>query len=157
MLSRLVVRSSYLRGSLVQRATPNFARASAPFSSITYSGGQATEGQGGYYGSGGARVGADGAAKTTEHRPEMMALAADVNQVARTMEEVETLENLIVDETDKLSSTSIEIHAKLKKLVTAPAFMECLNRLEVRGEPAWGLSVAEHELITLAREKVNQS
>eukprot|EP01083_Nonionella_stella_P214019 771398_1 len=59
--------------------------------SITYSGGQASEGQGGFYGSGGARV----SKLETEHRPEMMALAADVESLTLLMEEVYKLDAML--------------------------------------------------------------
>eukprot|EP00957_Ditylum_brightwellii_P108879 8305871-Ditylum_brightwellii.AAC.1 len=65
---------------------------------ITYSGGQATEGQGGYYGSGGSRASLTPA---SEHRPEMLALAADVQTISSIMVEVEMLENLLQSETEE--------------------------------------------------------
>ena len=34
--------------------------------------------------------------------------------------------------------------------------MNCLNRLEVDGEPVWGLSSDERDLVQYAREKVNE-
>jgi len=123
---------------------------------VQYSGGQATEGQGGYYGSGGAR-------KTMPpgewQRPQMLALAADVNKVTMLMSEVETLENILADEVKTSngvpSGKSIEIKSKIKKLCTQPEFLECLNRLELNGEPVWGLSSEERDLIISARKKVN--
>ena len=49
MLARLALSSSHLR--LLTKL-----RSSAAYSNITYSGGHASEGQGGFYGSGGARI-----------------------------------------------------------------------------------------------------
>lgn len=128
---------------------------------ITYSGGQASEGQGGFYGSGGARK-TEPAPTQTWQRPQMLALAADVNKVTSLMEEVDRLEELYRAELDANgsdappSSKSIEIKAKIQKLCTNPEVMECLNRLEWNGEPVWGLSSEERDLITGFRSKVNE-
>ena len=119
-----------------------------------YSGGQASEGQGGFYGSGGARAVIP--SHTEEHRPEMLALAADVNKVMSTMQELEVLENSLHKEKDMISPKAIEIRQSIKKLMTSPEFLKCLNRLQVQGSPVWGLSSAERELIIHAREKVNE-
>uniref|UniRef100_A0A6S9H6B1 Uncharacterized protein n=1 Tax=Ditylum brightwellii TaxID=49249 RepID=A0A6S9H6B1_9STRA len=124
---------------------------------ITYSGGQATEGQGGYYGSGGSRASLTPA---SEHRPEMLALAADVQTISSIMVEVEMLENLLQSETEEnqgaITSRSIELRGSIKKLMTSPDVMECLNRLEIQGEPVWGLSSDERDLVKLARSKINE-
>mmetsp|Transcript_919 Transcript_919/g.2090 ORF Transcript_919/g.2090 Transcript_919/m.2090 type:complete len:164 (-) Transcript_919:214-705(-) len=126
---------------------------------ITYSGGQATEGQGGYYGSGGARK-IDNAGEHTQQM-QMLALAADVQKITAVMGEVETLESLLESETKasngEVTGKSIEIKANIKKLVTSPDFTESLNRLEIQGEPVWGLSSNERELIIDARTKVLES
>merc|ERR1740129_51379 len=104
---------------------------------ITYSGGQASEGQGGYYGSGGARVLQD--SSSLDHRPEMLALSSNIQKVQHTMKEVDTLEALLrreQDESDgKVSGKIIEIKSSIKKLMTAPDFIKSLNDLEVKGEP----------------------
>ena len=124
---------------------------------ITYSGGQATEGQGGYYGSGGSRK---DLTPETEHRPEMLALAGDVEKIQALMTEVDTLEGLLVREKEdskgEITGRNIELRSTIKKLMTSPDFMECLNRLEFQGEPIWGLSTGERDLIQLARAKVNE-
>jgi hypothetical protein len=142
-----------------------------------YSGGQATEGQGGYYGSGGAR------AKLDEHldpsRRQLLALAADVEKITNVMEELEALEeSLMLEAQDnqkihaddnsnnnntpnssskKVTSKTMELKNAIKKLMTAPDVIESLNRLEVQGQPTWGLSTKERELIMAAREKINES
>jgi hypothetical protein len=119
-----------------------------------YSGGQATEGQGGYYGSGGSRV---LPTTTAEHHIELLALAADVEKINQTMKELETLESLLLaGQKDEVSGKSIELRQSIKKLMTAPAFLESLNRLEFNGQPIWGLSTDEREKINLAREKVTK-
>uniref|UniRef100_A0A7S4K9H6 Uncharacterized protein n=1 Tax=Odontella aurita TaxID=265563 RepID=A0A7S4K9H6_9STRA len=123
---------------------------------ITYSGGQATEGQGGFYGSGGAHK----ITQDTEQRPEMLALAADVTKIQAVMQEVETLESLLDREKEEskgeITGRSIELRSSIKKLMVAPEFTECLNRLEIQGSPVWGLSSEERDLIHAAREKVNE-
>ena len=84
----------------------------------------------------------------------MLALASDVKHIMQVMEEVELLEDLI--EKEPLEK-SIEVRNKIKKVMTAPETMEALNRLEcAKGEPVWGLSIDERELITAARQKVNE-
>ena len=92
----------------------------------------------------------------------MLALAADVTNITNTMKEVETLEQLLHDETTttnnsgEISGRTIEIKSKIKKACTNPEFMESLNRLELNGEPIWGLSGDEREMIMNARTKVNE-
>ncbi|KAK1744699.1 hypothetical protein QTG54_003990 [Skeletonema marinoi] len=123
--------------------------------SITYSGGQASEGQGGFYGSGGARV----SKIETEHKPEMMALAADVENLTLVMQEMCKLEEMLEEEKEGNSGVtgkSLEISSKIKKIMTSSDVMDCLNRLEVEGEPVWGLSSEERDLVHAARQKVNE-
>mmetsp|Transcript_17655 Transcript_17655/g.38259 ORF Transcript_17655/g.38259 Transcript_17655/m.38259 type:complete len:179 (-) Transcript_17655:418-954(-) len=124
--------------------------------SITYSGGQASEGQGGFYGSGGARL----SKLETEHRPEMVALSADVENLTLVMEEIGKLDVILEEEREKSDSSvtgkSLEISSKIKKIMTSSDVMDCLNRLEVEGEPVWGLSSEERDLVSAARQKVNE-
>lgn len=140
--------------------------------SLQYSGGQATEGQGGFYGSGGARAAFKPSTTQDEALEQdgddkgatlFLALAADVQRVSLTMKEVQTLESLLSSsssssstEEETVDSKSIEVRQSIKKLMTAPEFSESLLRLEVQGQPVWGLSSAEREMIVLAREKVNE-
>ncbi|KAI2506198.1 hypothetical protein MHU86_8233 [Fragilaria crotonensis] len=125
------------------------------YGNITYSGGQATEGQGGYYGSGGSRVIEP---PVVSGRSQLLALAADVERVFSVMEECQTLERLKERESDDgVSGKTIELRNSIRKLMTAPDFLESLGRLEVQGSPVWGLSASEREMIILAREKVNSS
>jgi hypothetical protein len=86
----------------------------------------------------------------------MLALAADVQKITTVMRELETQEGLLEKETDPTTGRSIELKAGIKKLMTHPEIMESLKRLEVLGEPVWGLSRKEREMIILAREKVNE-
>ena len=119
--------------------------------------GQASEGQGGYYGSGGARA----SINETEHRPEMVALAADVENLTLVMEEIENLDAMLEDEKELnagkgVTGKALEISSKIKKIMTSADVMDCLNRLEVEGEPVWGLSCDERDLVYAARQKVNE-
>ena len=142
---------------------------------LQYSGGQASVGQGGFYGSGGARaLSPDHTSTTTDNvfdqqnkeRSKMLAMAQDVQTVRLTMQELDLLESLLRNEEEsnasknstsdgKVSSKSMEIKNSIKKLMTSTDFLESLNNLEVQGEPAWGLNCEEREMIILAREKVN--
>jgi glutamine amidotransferase PdxT len=89
-----------------------------------------------------------------------LALAADVQKIASTMAEYETLESLLRREEEssdnKVTGKIIELKSSIKKLMSQPEVLESLNRLQVQGEPVWGLSSEERELIMLAREIVNE-
>ena len=150
---------------------------------IKYSGGQPSVGQGGFYGSGGARALTPDSSSTTDNdddasqqkqnqeRNKMLAMAHDVQTVRLVMQELDLLESLLRNEEESKSTTgssgspsssldavspkSMEIKNSMKKLMTSTDFLESLNNLEVQGEPAWGLSCEEREMIVLAREKVN--
>lgn len=95
---------------------------------------------------------------TAEHHVELLALAADVEKVDVTMKELDVLESALQasGDTDKVSGKSIEIRQSIKKLMTNPTFLESLSRLEMNGQPIWGLNTDEREMITLAREKVTK-
>jgi hypothetical protein len=82
-------------------------------------------------------------------------MAADVQTIAAVMNEVSTLESLLEKEDDN-PSKAMEIRNAIKKLMTSTEVTSALNRLHVQGEPVWGLSVSEREMITYAREKVNE-
>jgi hypothetical protein len=88
----------------------------------------------------------------------MLALAHDVEKITRVMQEVETLESALRAEETGTTPTAktMELKNAIKKIMTAPDVLEALNNLEINGEPVWGLSTDERELIMLAREKVNE-
>lgn len=122
--------------------------------SVTYSGGHASQGQGGFYGSGGSR------AKNTSHpthRPEAIARVADIKELTQIMEAAEAMETELRTLTNVVNSRTIELKARLKKTVSNPKVLELLNRLEIKGEPVWGLSSKERDLVRLARQKYNSS
>ena len=122
---------------------------------LQYSGGQATEGQGGYYGSGGARV-ISSSDVDSDGRQALLAMAADVEKLKATMEELDKLESELYDEGDDVTNKSIELKASIKKLMTSSDVTEALDRLEVQGSPVWGLSAAEREMIIAAKQKMNE-
>jgi len=76
------------------------------------------------------------------------------------MNEVEILENLLLNDDPKndavVSNKTIEIRTNIKKLMTSKDFRESLDRLEIEGQPVWGLSSDERDLITQARAKMNE-
>mmetsp|Transcript_15911 Transcript_15911/g.32676 ORF Transcript_15911/g.32676 Transcript_15911/m.32676 type:complete len:151 (+) Transcript_15911:61-513(+) len=140
------------------RACASIARVRAvssfrPYSNITYSGGHASEGQGGFYGSGGARI----LQNEQTQREGAVAHASDVQELLRVMEEIEQTESMILAEGEGVSNRVIELKATLKKIVTRPAVTEIMAKLEYKGEPVWGLSETERELVTYMRQKVNEA
>lgn len=92
--------------------------------------------------------------------PIKMALATDVENLTLVMEEVYNLEQTLEEEKAKadggVSGKTLEISSKIKKIMTSVDVMETLKRLEVEGEPVWGLSSEERELVHDARQKVNE-
>ena len=88
----------------------------------------------------------------------MLAMAQDVQNIRSAMQELEMLESLLrgTDDGKVVSPKRIELKNSIKKLMTAPEVLESLNNLEVQGEPGWGLSCEERELIIAARGKVNE-
>ena len=123
---------------------------------LQYSGGQATEGQGGFYGSGGARV-ISSSDVDSDGRQALLAMAADVEKISSVMDELYKLESELFDlKEDSVSSKAIELKASIKKLITSPDVTEALDRLEVQDEPVWGLSADEREMIILAKQKMNE-
>lgn len=93
--------------------------------------------------------------KQGDDRKTMLALAQDVEHIRNIMEELETLERLLEGE-ESVSNKSMEIKSNIKKLMSNPSVLESLNNLEINGEPVWGLSCSEREMIILAREKVKE-
>ena len=124
------------------------ARSYAP--SITYSGGQASEGQGGFYGSGGARV-AKGPV-SWDHKA--VASSEAIRSLTGLMEEASKLEERIRSG-DELDDAVIEAKGNLKKLMTGDEVTELLSSLEMGGEPVWGLSTKERRLVREAKEKIH--
>eukprot|EP00979_Chaetoceros_neogracilis_P000358 scaffold86_cov169-Chaetoceros_neogracile.AAC.1 len=174
-LARLTKSLFFSKGRLSQfrtaTATAAASSSSSPFSiikiqpfssdSITYSGGHASSGsgQGGYYGSGGARAKADAKANqdiTQEQRNKMLAISTDVVKIQLVMEEIATMEDLLREDQktneNEVTDRSVEIRGKMKRMISQE-LLESLKRLEIDGGPKWGLTSEEHDLVVLAREK----
>lgn len=117
--------------------------------SITYSGGQATSGQGGFYGAGGARA----SKAQTAHRPEAVAHAADIKSLRILMEEVDELQVELRAATELPKQISIK--SAIKKKASGREMTELLKRLELKGQPVWGMSVSERDLVKEARRLFN--
>ena len=130
------------------RTTQPRARAYAP--SIPYSGGQASEGQGGFYGSGGARV-AKGPV-SWDHKA--VASSEAIRSLTGLMEEASKLEERIRSG-DELDDAVIEAKGALKKPMTGDEVTELLSSLEMGGEPVWCLSTKERRLVREAKEKIH--
>ena len=87
------------------------------------------------------------------HHPEALAQQADVATLSKIMAEVEQLENDLMTLGNAVSSRSIEIKSRLKKTISNPRVRDLLNRLEIKGEPVWGLSREERTLVRKAKDK----
>lgn len=105
-------------------------------------------GQGGFYGSGGAR-----AVKTdTAWNERAVASVETIASLVGIMDDAAALGEAIAAADDPLSEPVIENKTALKKLMTAPDTLRCIEALEMGGEPVWGLSQAERALVKEARE-----
>ena len=84
-----------------------------------------------------------------------------MDKIAAVMEEIDGLEESLLREHEQqdgnVTSKTMEIKNAIKKRLTSADVTESLNRLEVQGQPTWGLSTKERELIMAAREKINES
>ena len=110
---------------------------------------KASQGQGGFYGSGGSRI----ASSAPTHHPEAIARQADIMELAQIMNSLEDLEVELRSLGQVVNTRTIELKAKMKKTVSNPKVRELLNRLEIKGEPVWGLSSKERDLVRSAKEK----
>jgi len=97
--------------------------------SITYSGGHASQGQGGFYGSGGTRI----ATSSPTHHPEATARMADIMELKQLMESISIMESELFSLGPVVSSRTIEIKARIKKMVSNPKVRDLINKLEIKG------------------------
>lgn len=98
----------------------------------------------------------DDYASDDETRGRMIALSQDVEKIEQVMTALESLESQLLENAGNgVNGKSIELKSAIKKLMTDPSVLESLNRLEIEGQPVWGLSTQEREMIIMAREKVN--
>ncbi len=56
-----------------------------------------------------------------------------------------------------VNAKTIELKSKIRKTISNPRVRELLNKLEIKGEPVWGLSSKERELVKSARQKYRES
>jgi hypothetical protein len=97
----------------------------------------------------------------TEGRNRVIAMAADVQRIQTTVTELDALETLLRSEeesnqSDTVTSRTIELKNSIKKLITSKDVVESLNSLEIQGSPVWGLSTEEREMIVYLRDKMNE-
>mmetsp|Transcript_19672 Transcript_19672/g.29247 ORF Transcript_19672/g.29247 Transcript_19672/m.29247 type:complete len:146 (-) Transcript_19672:211-648(-) len=141
---------SSVRSNTLRRAVGRF-NMKATFTNITYSGGQAYDGQGGFCGSAGAnKVQAEEIFQA--YVDQAVAHAEDLKAVSAIMNEIKPLLNAAKTGTDD----AIDAQRKLKKMLAHRQFIECLERLEYKSEPVWGLSIDERKMVSEARATVNE-
>ena len=87
------------------------------------------------------------------HHPEALAQQADINALAQIMTEVDKLEADLLAYKGEVNSKTIELKARIKKTIQNPNVRAMLNRLEIKGEPVWGLSSKERDLVRAAKKK----
>jgi hypothetical protein len=137
----------------ISRFSYRFARNVRNLSdSVTYSGGQATSGQGGFYGSGGSRAVNKA---MPAHHPEALARVTDIKELTQIMDSIDSMETELRSLGNVVNSRTIELKARIKKNISNPKVLELLNRLEIKGEPVWGLSSKERDLVRFARQRYN--
>mmetsp|Transcript_35849 Transcript_35849/g.46056 ORF Transcript_35849/g.46056 Transcript_35849/m.46056 type:complete len:153 (-) Transcript_35849:355-813(-) len=150
MLSRSI--TSAWKSRSLTRCVNTSAIYSSAVNSVTYSGGQASEGQGGFYGSGGSRV----KASKFEFHPEALAHAEDITALRSLMAQAEVLrDRLSSSDISRVSPEGIALKNDLRKMLTSTSAMELIERLEINGSPKWGLSQDERSLIREARDAIN--
>ena len=128
MLSR-VFRLKSINPTLPSSLKPRKSCNHRLFSSITYSGGQAISGQGGYYGSGGSRV-----VKDHSHDPTLKASGKELEILKRIMEEIDILQVELEEHGPEVTSETIALKNKVKKMISDPQLGHLLQRLEKGGE-----------------------
>ena len=82
-----------------------------------------------------------------------MARTADVAELTKIMTEIDGLEQELRSLGNTVNTRSIEIKTRIKKTISNPKVREMLNRLEIKGEPVWGLSSKERDLVRAAKIK----
>lgn len=118
--------------------------------SVTYSGGQASEGQGGFYGSGGSRV----QTSAPKHHPEALKKKDDIDEARKIMEDIHDMEGkLLAMGSAPVTTESMTLKNEINKKARSARVKELLGRLEIKGEPVWGLDVGERELVRELKEK----
>ena len=106
---------------------------------------------GGFYGSGGSRAAIKVQSPGNNiNRSNLLALTSDIDQIKTVLDECMSLE--------ETNMSKEELTTSIKNLVTKKEFVDSLDRLQTAdGQPVWGLSSNEHDLIMLARDKLAAS
>jgi hypothetical protein len=73
------------------------------------------------------------------------------------MADVENLETELRVHGNTLSTKTIELKSAIKKTISNPKVRALLNRLEIKGEPVWGLSSKERDLVRAAKAMYTKS
>ena len=95
----------------------------------------------------------DGVYTQVAHHPEALAREADIQSLSKIMSEVDMLENDLLSHGKEVNAKTIEIKSRIKKTIQNPNVRSLLNRLEIKGEPVWGLSSKERDLVRSAKNK----
>lgn len=66
---------------------------------------------------------------------------------------MDTLESELLSLGNIVTGRTIEIKSRIKKTISNPKVREMLTRLEIKGEPVWGLSSRERDMVRLAKRK----
>ena len=91
--------------------------------------------------------------KSPAHHPEALAQQADIHALSQIMSEVDQLEVDLSTYGKEVNAKTIELKARIKKTISNPTVRAILNRLEIKGEPVWGLSSKERDLVRAAKQK----
>jgi hypothetical protein len=93
-------------------------------------------------------------AEPVQPKPEYLAWQADVEKLSRIMDKVGSLEDELRSFGPGVNtSATMEIKTRIKKMALNPMVFEILGRLEMKGEPLFGLSCKERDLVREAKLK----
>lgn len=114
---------------------------------ITYSGGQANSGQGGYYGSGGSRA---IKVPVSQHQSQACACSTDVKELTGLIERVDELQSeLSVKRTTDIARAT-QVKDTLNEIMRDARVGSLLSRLVFMGQPVWGLTMKERDFVRWA-------
>jgi len=90
---------------------------------------------------------------SVEWNSKAVAQLEDIKELNAIMAEVAALEAQNLASADPLQESVIENKQTIKRLMTAPHTVALIDRLEMGGQPVWGLSQVERTLVREARSK----
>ena len=89
-----------------------------------------------------------------QHRPEAQAKKRDIDEARVLMDEILDIEGkLLAMGNSAVTTESMALKSELNKKARSPKVKELLGRLEIRGEPVWGLDISEREIVRDLRAK----